>query len=208
MKLAAIIIETRSIWNIDDIIKKHMDKLPPETDLHWYTHPNAPTKDLEKSKQEGKIFINRVNDMSSIGEYNGLLTSTLFWEFFTKYDRVVVFQSDSMLLKRGIEDFYEYDYVGAPWKWNTDYAGNGGLSLRNPKVMLEVCQRFKWNGSLNEDHWICMHMHDHQVGKLAPIEVAEKFSTEALFRLGTLGYHGIEKWLSKEECEQIKNQYK
>ena len=110
-------------------------------------------------------------------------------------------------MRTGIEAFYEWEYIGASWTWNASYPGNGGLSLRNPQIMHEVCSRFPWNGTMNEDHFICMHMFDHKIGKLATIEQADKFSVEAKDIKGSWGVHAPCVWLP-EKCEEIFNQYK
>ena len=44
-------------------------------------------------------------------------------------------------------------------------------------------------------------------GSIAPFEVCNRFACEAIFQLGTTGYHQIEAYLTPEECQQIKNQY-
>jgi hypothetical protein len=43
--------------------------------------------------------------------YNSILTNPNFWRGL-KYDRVLVFQHDSGLLKHGIEHFLEWDFIG------------------------------------------------------------------------------------------------
>lgn len=43
---------------------------------------------------------------------------------------------------------------------------------------------------------------------LLALEVSKQFSCEAKFELGTLGYHRIDAYMSEEEVEQVKNQYK
>jgi len=50
-------------------------------------------------------------------------------------------------------------------------------------------------------------MLDDKMGILAPYEIAKKFSVEALFELGTLGYHKPWYYLNSSQWEQIKNQY-
>lgn len=67
-----------------------------------------------------------------------------------------MFQSDTLLLRAGVEEFLEYDYIGAPWNLNPQSSSNqwiriavnhkilsqgccnGGLSLRDPSTMLKV----------------------------------------------------------------------
>lgn len=203
-KLAAVIVETRPLINLAQTIDDHMKMLPPDTDLWLFLgKKNEYLKDLFK---DAKIEI--VAEPMDLSSYNRLLTSSEFWSMFKdQYERVLIFQSDSMLLSKGIEEFYRWDYIGASWRWNMTYIGNGGLSLRNPQIMYEITQRYPWNTILNEDHWFCMHMYDFKIGNLAPIEEADKFSVEAKYKLGSLGYHAIDKWLTPQQVEKIKTQY-
>lgn len=202
--LAACIIETRSIENLDVIIQKHMDKLPTYTELVIY-HSDATA--YLKEKFPSAIFVKIEGDFD-IHRYNHLLTSESFWNSFLDYHRVLIFQSDSMLLRTGVEEFFGADYIGAEWNWNKEYAGNGGLSLRNPKVMADVCIKYPRVDSLNEDHHICRAMYEHpELGRLATIEESRKFSIETVPSMGSLGYHAIRKWLSNEDCQTIENQY-
>jgi len=77
------------------------------------------------------------------------------------------------LLRTGIEEFYEWDYVGAPWKFQ-QHGGNGGLSLRNPKAMIEVIKRKPYKPEYgNEDLYICNVLKEMPEFKLAPREVRE-----------------------------------
>lgn len=180
----AIIIENRlGIDQIRDVAMKHFEFLDNTWDFR-----------LLKTK------------VRTLAEYNQLLTSPKFWESI-KYERVLIFQHDSELLRKGIDSFLEYDYIGAPWKFQ-EKGGNGGLSLRNPEVMFEVTKAFPYNPGLGyEDVYFSNHI-EKVGGKLAPREACSEFSCETIFKLGTLGAHAIDKYFTKEECEQIRNQYK
>lgn len=59
-----------------------------------------------------------------------------------------------------------------------------------------------WKVKLNEDVFFSRF-----VKNVAPRDVAAKFACETEFRLGTLGAHAIDEWLTKEECESIRTQY-
>jgi hypothetical protein len=59
-----------------------------------------------------------------------------------------------------------------------------------------------WKVKLNEDVFFSRF-----VKNVAPREVNAKFACETEFRLGTLGAHAIDEWLTKEECGKIRNQY-
>ena len=89
-----------------------------------------------------------------IETYNVVLKDNAFWKQFIKYKRVLIVQDDGMIVRKGLEQkFIQYDYVGAPWIHNDMnqelilmnkglLVGNGGLSLRNPTVMADICARF------------------------------------------------------------------
>ena len=69
------------------------------------------------------------------------LTSPWFWEQFEPAHRVLIFQADSILCsnsKLSVDDFLEFDLAGAPIAPQFGRGYNGGLSLRNPKLMLDV----------------------------------------------------------------------
>jgi hypothetical protein len=185
MKKCAIIIDNRPSKKLDEIIQRHMDFLPG-----W---------DL---KQINNVVIRNLHD------YNRILTEPKFWSNLN-YDKVLIFQHDSMMLKEIPEEMLQYDYVGGPWKknapWNTPdrRGGNGGISIRDVKAHLELTQKSIYNPSKgNEDVW-----YSHNLPNVAPYEICCKFGVETEFMLGTCTYHAIDKHLTPEQCEQIKNQY-
>lgn len=91
--------------------------------------------------------------------YNDLLKSSHFWEAFLDYEKILFVQDDGMIIKPGMEErFLKYDYVGGPWKkeWavenpnkflaeriNPNLVGNGGVSLRDVKLMKKCCEKYK-----------------------------------------------------------------
>ncbi len=111
------------------------------------------------------------------------------------------------MLRKGIEEFLEWDYIGAPWKFQ-EHGGNGGLSLRNPSVMFNICSVYNYNQSIDgyEDIWFSKYV--KQDWNLAPREECSKFSCETIYQEGTLGVHAIDRYLTPEQCQKIKTQYK
>lgn len=180
MRNIAIMVDSRPTYKdiAEEIIKRHLKYLPK-----W-----------------DSVFIDNFPDES----YNHLMTRKSFWEEYIDYNRILIIQHDSGILRFGIEEFMMYDYVGAPFKW-LERGGNGGLSLRNPKAMIDVLNQHEWNSKLGyaEDWFYSKH-----VKNIAPREVCFKFSVEAIFQLGSFGYHAIERYLPKEEVDLILNQYK
>ena len=181
MTRAAIIIDNRP--GLESVIEAHEKFIPKDWLVYQITNEQTNT----------------------VLEYNKLLTSKRFWRNMP--DKVLIFQHDSMLLREGVDEFLEWDYVGAPWKFQ-EFGGNGGLSLRDSKAMLKVINQYpEWDMSFgNEDVYFSNAL--HQLGtNIAPREVCKKFSVESIFELGTVGYHQIDTYLSATECKIIKEQY-
>ncbi len=142
------------------------------------------------------VSINNLND------YNRLLTSTFFWDKLQQYERVLIFQTDSKILRKGIEEFYEYNYYGAPWKFQ-EKGGNGGASLRSPKASLETIHKTPYHSGLGyEDVYFSNHMLN-----VAPRSECKKFSCETIFELGTFATHAIKSYLTEEQIRKINTQY-
>jgi len=197
MSLAAVIVDTRNV-SLFQVITEHLYFLPKDTKLYIFSSEN------QRHLEELLKCEFHVVDVNSIADYNRLLTSKSFWEKIEE-ENILIFQEDSRLLRKGIEEFYEYDYVGASWNF-APYVGNGGLSFRKRSAMLKVINSCNWTDGVNEDIYFA-HGCNLLNLKIAPVEVANKFSVETQFHLGSMGFHAIDKWLTKEECKQIKKQY-
>jgi carboxylesterase type B len=50
-------------------------------------------------------------------------------------------------------------------------------------------------------------MFQFKIGNLASRLVCEQFSVETIYRLGTLGWHAIHKYMSEKQVNDIINQY-
>jgi hypothetical protein len=107
-------------------------------------------------------------------------------------DYFIIFQADGFILnwRAWTDEFYKYDYIGAPWRWYPDdmKVGNGGFSFRSKKLHLMLQdERFQLQNDFHireyqEDHNICRIFRDYlekQGIKYAPVELAEQFSIEA-----------------------------
>lgn len=191
---AAVIVETRHLPDLKTTIEKHMKKLGGVWELYIFHHLNA---SIFKDLRATKINIHRNLDRHS---YSELLASASFWNQIP-HEKILIFQHDSMLLRRGIEEFMQWDWIGGP----SGNHYNGGLSIRSRSKTLDVINRHKHNGE-SED--IYFHHRMGSVGaKVAPKEAAARFCCERYFRLGTLGYHGLHYFHSQEQINAIKKQY-
>lgn len=183
MNNIAVIVENRI--NVDKIIADHIRFLPG-----W---------EVDHIK----------SSVRSAADYNRLLTDYKFWNKYTSFDHVLIFQHDSGILRFGVEDFFGFSYVGAPWLKGSPWArhdeagGNGGLSLRDPRKSRTLCLNKPYDPRFgNEDIYF-----SHYLSDVAPLSVCSKFSVETVYRLGTFGFHAIDKYLTDQEINNIKNQY-
>ena len=139
-----VIVETRKLNNIRTIIKNHFIHLGKEWELFIF-----------HGKDNGYLFLElkanliKLNSKIGIGfpkgkdqGYNNLLTSKSFWEEIP-HEKIQIFQHDSGLLRSGIEQFLEWDYIGSPIP--KTIAQNGGLSIRTKSVMLDIIKNTKFN---------------------------------------------------------------
>jgi len=193
---AAVITETRPMASIQDCIYDHLEMLPDDFELIVFCSENNLRYFNNFDCQKYIVTVNTLND------YNGLMTSMFYWEKLQAYERVLVFQTDSKILREGIEAFYEWDYVGSPWKFQHK-GGNGGLSLRSPKESIRTIKKTTYNLILGyEDVYFSNHMNN-----IAPRTECKKFSCETIYSLGTWGFHAIKNYLNKEQIYEIENQY-
>jgi len=82
--------------------------------------------------------------LEHITDYNNILMDISFWKTLDHFEKVLIFQSDTMMYRYKIEQFYEYDYVGAPWRTElglSNCVGNGGFSLRTISAMIDCLSK-------------------------------------------------------------------
>ena len=203
----AVIVETRCLENIYEIVENHIKYSKFDCLFFHGTENEYFVK--EQLKHLPVSFINLCVNSINESDYNKLLTSSYFWEQIPA-EKILIFQHDSRLLRNGIEEFLKdgADWYGAIWAFQ-DNGGNGGLSLRTKKIMLNIISNLAYDNSImgNEDIYFSNHIEQFG-GKLGSREMCAKFSVETQFGLGSFGYHDIEQWLNEEQCDKIKNQYK
>jgi hypothetical protein len=139
----------------------------------------------------------------SIEDYSGILTSPTFWQGFTE-EKVLVFQTDSILTGSNIDDFMEYDFIGAPCgQFDEQFVVNGGLSLRSRSAMLDVVSRFRLPDGMPEDIFFTGIL--REIGARMPnLATATRFAVESLYSEHPVGVHGTDKcYHSVEVAEKI-----
>lgn len=140
-------------------------------------------------------------DQLTSNDYSNMLCEPQFWNILIHMgcQHSLIFQLDTVLLKDNVDDFLEYDYVGAPWcvNWlDLIDVGNGGLSLRNVRKSLMITQQCPRTlitpmGERflnNEDIYFCYYF-KIQNDKLPTAEIAKKFAIETVFYEDPCGIH-------------------
>lgn len=207
---AGVIVEPRCHPDLELVLRNFAYMLP-----NWslYIYHSKHNEDYVKRICDYATNVHYIcftDDNIGIEEYNKLLLST---EFYHSIDaqKILVFQTDSLIRKKGIESYLQYDYVGAPFHHHMRHrnpiiidneyivpVGNGGISLRTKDVMIRLLETYlpkfttlcsQGKIGSNEDLFFMYAMHvDEDVHK-CPLDVAITFSVESLFYLDPLCWH-------------------
>lgn len=136
----------------------------------------------------------------TIREYSDFLKTVDFWNLLVG-EKILIYQEDSFIFNNNIEEFIEYDYIGAPWRDRVlpICVGNGGLSLRTKQVMIDIIKEINndktlINEIISEDVFFSKHMQRLNIGKIAEEEIAERFSSELIHNKNSFAGHQF--WLS------------
>lgn len=128
------------------------------------------------------VEIINTEDVFSIETYNYFNLKRL--ADFIDTDYVLVVEYDGFILNPNAwsDNFFKYDYIGAPW-WYEDglNVGNGGFSLRSKKLLNILRDDKNIIETFPEDHHICRtyrkYLEEKGI-KFAPEELARRFSIE------------------------------
>ena len=174
------------------------------TDVSLYIfHGNKNIEYLNEIVKDWKNvqLVNLNVDNLTINDYNILLTSKSFYDHF-KSEYVLIFQTDSIIRRKIDQDFFNYDYVGAPWKDNCEACvGNGGFSLRKVETMKHICENYV-NTYGNEDLFFANELYKHNFSLPDP-STASRFSIEMTYNDDPCGFHAIDKFHSLDKIERL-----
>jgi len=212
----AVFIEFRDFPHVEFLIRNTIHKLG-EKWSHTIICGNLNYTLIENICKtiSSNINIIKINvDNMTQSEYSKFLTTMEFWNLL-KGEKILIYQEDSIIFKNNIHDFFDYDFVGAPFIKNSDdtpnCVGNGGLSLRSKSKMIDVISKFspteyKYNNStveyMNyvnlefppEDVYFSKCMQEQFIGIVANWDVAHEFSSETVFNQNSFGSH--KPWIS------------
>jgi len=198
-----VIVETRKDNRLAFAIKNITYYIP-----NWQLHifHSEENKDFIKKtlgKQINNVVLHQLKtSINSPSDYNDLLLSYDFWNSLSKYKKALIFQSDSFMLRSGIEKFVKYDYIGSPWKWwkkrfndTKRVGGNGGFSLRNITMMKELILKYKDSKPPNipdyhnEDVFFSYHLYHNKEAVLPNFNNALLFASETILCKKSIAVH-------------------
>jgi hypothetical protein len=134
-------------------------------------------------------FVSRPPELCQYSQY---MCSLEFWNK-VKGEHVLIFQTDSILIPGSttkIDEFLEFDYIGAPWKWHNGRVGCGGLSLRKKSsAIYALTHSPPKNRNGGEDCYYSDYFRRSPIHKLADTESARRFCVGSMFHPMPLGVH-------------------
>jgi len=205
----SVIVETRALPHLEYVLRKQCFHLNGSWAVRVYCGTeNAEYVNDIVAKMDCNIGVKVLqSSIKTLGDYNRLMLSREFWTGL-ETEKVLVFQEDGFLLKDRVDEFLDYDYIGAPWTEQMDLSpsevGNGGFSLRSVDKMVraldEVSQEdagkigrpldFHYlGGQMSEDVYFSRALSIYPDVKIPSIDVASTFSTEWIPSEDPLGWH-------------------
>jgi hypothetical protein len=192
---AAVLVETRPNFFTPKVIRNVMYFLGPRWNLHIICSgfSYGYLREALPGWEVSFIGVPGLGVRLSWGDYAAMKLSPVFWAHFRE-SKVLVFEADSLLSGPNVEDFIDYDFVGAPCgQWGKDYIANGGLSLRTRQVMLDCLARFTPEPGIPEDVFFTNSV--RALGAAMPdCETATRFSVESVYSTHPVGVHGTDKY--------------
>jgi hypothetical protein len=201
---AAVIIESRPDYFLPVVIRETMHFLGPRWNLHVFCGELNHAY-VCRSLEGWDVHIQKLPGLGrlTVAQYSGILMSPAFWSAFAE-DKVLVFQTDSILCGSNVDDFFSYDFVGAPCgRFDELYIANGGLSLRSRRVMLDCLSRLSPKDGVPEDVFFTAAA--RSIGAAMPgLAVACRFAVESIYTDHPFGVHGTDKnYHSLDVAEKI-----
>lgn len=202
-KKLAFLVETRPLPHLPALFTHMVATIPPEWTFKFMGSAAAIEKmrsvpTISRLESSGKLTIVPLPSNYSLVDREFI--SQMFTDpyLYTNYlppaEHLLVFQPDSIFCAaapRTINDFLEYDWVGAPWSNDAQFGGNGGLSLRRVSSILRVLQTEARtaNHPELEDLWLCNRLNRQPGARMANASISKTFSVEGVWDDAPLGYH-------------------
>ncbi|KAL8389158.1 hypothetical protein RB599_010526 [Gaeumannomyces hyphopodioides] len=223
---AAVIVETRTTPSLVPLLLHFSATLGAGWPVLLFTPAAAwtppPSAALHRALAEGRIRIRHLPpNVTGFATHNSVslfLAGEWLWAQLADAPRVLLFQTDSVICANAnstVDDFARWDFVGAPIapRWGRGY--NGGLSLRNPRLMRDIArahgEEFRRANSRPDNHLPSHERFEDQWfyskaveagARLPDPEVAREFAVETVYFERPLGFHQPARW-QKDRMDEI-----
>jgi hypothetical protein len=141
----AVIVEPRKHEFFEEVIRNVMFILPKDWNLHIITHKDH-KEWVESLFPNWQIKISTIEKPNfTVDDYNQFLMTESFWTNIDE-ENILIFQTDVMLFNDNIDDFIQYDFIGANYfdvnHTSVNNGGNnGGFSFRHKTAMIDCIQK-------------------------------------------------------------------
>lgn len=146
----ALLIEDRPLPVLAPLLLHFISVVPPDWRFRFMGSAESVASvngshAVRAQVASGKLDLARIPANASTGGQeliSRFLTSRWLYETALRpAEWLLVFQTDSILCansRQNLNDFLDYDWVGAPWNPSGRFGGNGGLSLRRVSAISEL----------------------------------------------------------------------
>ncbi|KAI0909879.1 hypothetical protein F4823DRAFT_638402 [Ustulina deusta] len=187
----ALLIEDRALPMLAPLLLHFISVVPPDWRFRFMGSPESVSSlngshAVRSQVDSGKLDLTYIpTNMSTHGGEMISRFLTTLWVYETLLrpaEWLLVFQTDSILCansRQNLNDFLDYDWVGAPWNPNGRYGGNGGLSLRRVSAIIEILRdQVRVDGSEPEDVWLTERLGHRPGARMANGSLSLTFSGE------------------------------
>jgi hypothetical protein len=205
-----VLIEPRRHPHLEFVLRNALFFLGPHWSVTWFHGSGNIELVQEMHEKIGPITAIDlgVKDLDT-REYNKLKKQAWTWENVPS-ENIMWLEPDCLICRKGIDEYFAFDYIGAPWKsqyWMAPNCriGNGGLSFRRRSAMLEIASNCNPSHQVVycEDMYFAMNMSmrnriDPGHFNLPDYETARSFSVESIWHPRPLGLHKTWNYLKTE----------
>ncbi|KAJ6264990.1 hypothetical protein Dda_1145 [Drechslerella dactyloides] len=201
----ALLVETRPLGHLAPLLLHMITVVPPEWRFLFLgskesvEHLNA-SLPVQLHERSGKLDLKLLPDnvtVSTLEQTFQTFTNLWFYEEVVGgargVEHLLVFQADSILCANSdhsLNDWLEYDWVGAPWNLKDSFGGNGGLSLRKISRIRQVLSfQQRLPDSESDDAWLISRLGLLPGANMATPDQEAEFSVENIWHQSPMGYH-------------------
>ncbi|MBI1312743.1 hypothetical protein GC176_15730 [bacterium] len=204
-RFGSVLLEDRPLPYLRTVVANHLYFAPPEFGLTVFCGEDSRgwMRDV-LAAFENIHFETLPYALDCYEAINRFMLSRDFYDRIP-YEKCLVFQHDTLLCRPMDESFFEFDYIGAPWKApepGDPSVGNGGLSWRN----IQACSAVLPTGPTLD--WEDVHLGRRLPlagWKVAPVAVAQTFSVEQVYYPTPFGVHNCWSHLPHRKVRRILN---